>query len=85
VSTGAPRRPSTPADPAARPPRTLEGVPDRETEELSTDQLSLEAIERERARAAEQRAEERTHERRADKAAYLREKLDERADSEDDG
>jgi hypothetical protein len=60
-------------------------VPDPKTEALTTDQLSREAIERERARVAEQRAEERTHERRADKAAYLREKLDERADAEDKG
>jgi hypothetical protein len=59
-------------------------VSDPKTEELTTDQLSLEAIERERARAAERRAEEHTHERRADKAAYLREKLGERAASEDE-
>jgi hypothetical protein len=60
-------------------------VPDPKTEELTTDQLSREAIERERARVAEQSAEEHAHERRADKAAYLREKLDERADAEDKG
>jgi hypothetical protein len=58
-------------------------VPDDETQELSTEQLQLEAIERERARAAELRADEHSHERRADKAAYLREKLDERAAAED--
>jgi hypothetical protein len=58
-------------------------VPDPETEDLSTGQLEREAIERERARAAEQRAEERTHARRADKAAYLREKLEERGESEE--
>ena len=58
-------------------------MPDPKTEELSTDQIQREAIEREQARAAEQRAEERTHARRADKAAYLREKLDERADAEE--
>jgi hypothetical protein len=57
-------------------------VGDDETRELSTGQLEREAIERERARAADQRAEERTHARRADKAAYLREKLDERAEAE---
>jgi hypothetical protein len=58
-------------------------VSDPKTEELSTDQIQREAIERERARAAEQRAEEHTHVRRADKAAYLRDKLDERADAEE--
>jgi hypothetical protein len=60
-------------------------VPDPETEELSTEQVQREAIEREQAREAELRAEKRTHARRADKAAYLREKLDERAEAEDDG
>jgi hypothetical protein len=58
---------------------------DPKTEELSTDQVQREAIERERARHAEQEAEERAHERRADKAAYLREKLGERAESEQNG
>jgi hypothetical protein len=58
---------------------------DPETEELSTDQVRKEAIERERARHAEQVADERTHERRADKAAYLKDKLDERAESEENG
>jgi hypothetical protein len=58
---------------------------DPETEELSTDQVRKEAIERERARHAEQAADERTHERRADKAAYLKDKLDERAESEENG
>ena len=60
------------------------GMPDPETEEMSTDQLTREAIERERARHAAQQNEQRTHERRADRAAYLREKLDERAAAEDD-
>jgi hypothetical protein len=58
-------------------------MPDRETEELTTDQLDREAIERERARHASEQAEQRTHERRADRAAYLREKLEERGASED--
>jgi hypothetical protein len=57
---------------------------DPETRELSTEQVQREAIERERARHAEQQAEERAHVRRADKAAYLREKLEERAASEED-
>jgi hypothetical protein len=60
-------------------------VPDPKTEELSTEQVQREAIEREQAREADLREEERTHGRRADKAAYLREKLDERAEAEDDG
>jgi hypothetical protein len=55
---------------------------DPKTEELSTEQIQREAIERERARHAEQQAEEHAHERRADKAAYLRSKLGERAASE---
>jgi hypothetical protein len=58
---------------------------DPETEELTTDQVQREAIERERARHAEQQAEEASATRRADKAAYLREKLDERAESEKNG
>jgi hypothetical protein len=58
---------------------------DPETEELTTDQVQREAIERERARHAEQKAEEDAATRRADKAAYLREKLDERAESEKNG
>jgi hypothetical protein len=59
-------------------------MPDPETQELSTEQVRREAIERERARHAEQQAEERAHARRADKAAYLHEKLEERAASEDE-
>lgn len=58
---------------------------DPKTEEMSTDQIRLEAIERERARHADHEADERTHRRRADKAAYLREKLGERAESEENG
>jgi hypothetical protein len=60
-------------------------VGDRETEELSTDQIEREAIERERARHAQLEAEEHAAQRRADKAAYLKEKLDERAQSEENG
>ena len=58
---------------------------DPETRELTTEQIQREAIERERARHAEQEAEEHAATRRADKAAYLRERLDERAASEDEG
>jgi YihY family inner membrane protein len=62
----------------------IRGMPDPETNELSTDQLEREAIERERARHANEPAEEHAHERRAERAAYLREKLEERARSEDE-
>ena len=58
---------------------------DPKTRELSTDQITREAIERERARHAELGAEERAHTRRADKAAYLKEKLAEREAAEEDG
>ena len=56
--------------------------------EPETEELRLEAIRRERearARASEadERTEERTEERRAERAAYLKEKLDERAESEE--
>ena len=56
---------------------------DPETEELRIEQAQRERDERERAQEAEQAADERTHERRADRAAYLREKLAERAESEE--
>jgi YihY family inner membrane protein len=59
-------------------------MPDPETQELTTDQLEREAIERERARHASEPAEEKAHERRADRAEYLRSKLAERARSEDE-
>jgi hypothetical protein len=53
-----------------------------DTEELHTAQSAREA--REKAMAERARDEEETaqHERRADKARYLREKLEERAESE---
>lgn len=38
----------------------------------------------ERAREAPEPAEQRAHERRADKAAYLRDKLAEQGDADDD-
>jgi hypothetical protein len=58
---------------------------DPETQELQIVESERERLEREQAREAELGPEERTHERRADKHAYLREKLDERARSEEDG
>ena len=54
-----------------------------ETDELRVEQIRRERVEHARARAAHDPAEERQHERRADKAAYLKDKLDERAESEE--
>lgn len=59
-------------------------MPDPKTEELSTEQVRREMIERERADHAEQEAEEHTASRRAEKAAYLKNKLGDRAKSEDE-
>jgi hypothetical protein len=56
---------------------------DPETEGLRVEQIKRERAEHARAREAEQSDEERQHERRAERAGYLREKLDERAESEE--
>jgi len=56
---------------------------DPETEELRVEQLQRAREEHDRAREAGQPAEERAHERRAERAAYLEEKLGERAESEE--
>jgi hypothetical protein len=56
---------------------------DPETQEMQVEQVKREHAEREQARDADLPTEEHTHERRADKAAYLREKLAERARSEE--
>ena len=55
---------------------------DPTTQELRIEQLQREATERDRADAAIDEDEAEQHERRADKATYLREKLEQRADSE---
>lgn len=55
------------------------------TEELLTVQAEREAAEAERARQAELAEEERAAERRADKAGYLREKLEQQRAADDDG
>jgi hypothetical protein len=55
---------------------------DPTTQELRLEQLRREAEERERANASQEDDEAEQHERRADKASYLREKLEERADAE---
>ena len=55
---------------------------DPTTEELRVAQTERERQEREGAAGSGQEEETEQHERRADKAAYLREKLEERADAE---
>ena len=59
-------------------------MPDPKTEEMQLDQLQRERTERDQAGDAAEAEEEQTHERRADRAAYLRDKLAERARSEDE-
>jgi hypothetical protein len=54
------------------------------TEQLRAIQSDRARREGEQARDAEEEADERTHARRADKAAYLRDKLAEQAESERD-
>jgi hypothetical protein len=55
-----------------------------DTRELRRAQARREAEERALAGSAPDEQESATHERRAEKARYLREKLEERADSEQD-
>ena len=57
---------------------------DPKTEELRLEQVARERAEREQAGEAMEPAEEKTHRRRADRAAYLKRKLDERAKSEEE-
>ena len=59
-----------------------EGEPDPTTEKLRVQQRDREEREREKAERSAQDDETAQHERRADKAAYLREKLEERERSE---
>jgi hypothetical protein len=59
-------------------------MPDPETQELQILQRRREAEEREQAEQATGEHEAVTHTRRAERVAYLREKLDERARSEDE-
>ena len=58
---------------------------DPETQELRIEQTHREEAELEHARDAEAPTEEHAALRRADKHAYLREKLEERARSEQEG
>jgi hypothetical protein len=63
-------------------------VPDSEdptTRELRIRQAERESLERREAEQSETSEQTEEHVRRADKAAYLREKLEERADAESDG
>ena len=55
---------------------------DPKTEELKLSQLEREQAERNRAESAPDEDEAVQHERRAEKARYLAEKLEERAESE---
>jgi hypothetical protein len=57
---------------------------DPKTEEMRLEQIQRERTEREQAGDSSEPAEEKTHERRAERAAYLKEKLDERAKSEEE-
>ena len=56
---------------------------DPETQELRVEQIRREREEHARACEAEEPAEVHQHARRAERAAYLREKLDARAESEE--
>lgn len=55
------------------------------TEELRVEQLDREREERERAERTDLADEEHAATRRADKAAYLREKLEQQAENPDQG
>lgn len=57
---------------------------DPDTEELRLEQVQKELAARKRAEQAGEPGEEHTEERRADRAAYLKEKLGERAKSEEE-
>jgi hypothetical protein len=59
-------------------------MPDPKTDELRIEQIQRERSEREQAGDAPEPADEHAHERRADRAAYLKSKLEERAKSEDE-
>ena len=62
---------------------TLAGVPDPKTEELRLEQIEKERAEHRLAQQAAEEPDTETHERRAERAEYLREKLQERAEAED--
>jgi membrane protein len=62
---------------------TLASMPDPKTEELRLEQIERERKEHAQAEQAAEEPETETHERRAERAGYLREKLQERAEAED--
>jgi membrane protein len=62
---------------------TLATMPDPETEEMRLEQIERERKEHRQAARADEEAETDQHERRAERAGYLREKLEERAEAED--
>jgi hypothetical protein len=77
------RRPSTDHDSKRLRWRyVLSVAEDPITEELKLAQLEREEAERRRARSVPEEDEAAQHDRRADKARYLAEKLEERAESE---
>jgi hypothetical protein len=57
-------------------------MPDPETQEMRIEQVRRARAERDQARAAGDPDERAQHERRAEKAAYLKRKLDQRARAE---
>ena len=57
---------------------------DPKTDELRVEQVQKEMAARDRADEATDEREQRTEERRADRAAYLKKKLGDRAKSEDE-
>lgn len=59
-------------------------MPDPETKELQVAQIAREREEHAKAQESELEDEAEQHERRAEKAAYLKQKLAERAASEDE-
>ena len=65
-------------------PGTTIRMADPKTEELRLEQIQRARSEREQAGESFEPAEERAHRRRADRAAYLKSKLDERARSEEE-
>ena len=62
----------------------MEDREDPTTRELRIRQAERESLERRQADKADTEEETEAHARRAEKAAYLREKLEERADAESD-
>jgi YihY family inner membrane protein len=62
---------------------TLAAMPDPETEEMRIEQLERERKEHASAETATDEPETEQHERRAERAAYLKEKLEERGEAED--